>query len=108
MDHESYESKMIDGVNRHAEEKGKRIGKVKRVFTKADVSTLKRGLKRTVIAIITEIIFGLSVFSFIAAATASGYWAVILFLAAIVLLVWSFIFLYAQGVADGESQGDSK
>ena len=115
MDHETYENQMIDSINRHAEEKNRCTGtsentiKAKRrVFTKTDVNTLKRGLKRTMIALLTTVLFGLSVFSFIAAATATGYWAVILFFSAIVLLGWTFVFLYAQGVTDAESKGDSK
>jgi hypothetical protein len=53
------------------------------------------------LAIFTAFLFGLSIFSFIATATATGYWAVILFISAIVLLVWAFLFLYAQGIVNG-------
>ena len=110
MDHEAFENEMIDGVNRHAEESGRFDGNIPKqaVITKTDTLTLKMGLNRMVLALFTAFLFGLSVFSFIATATATGYWAVILFISAIVLLVWAIIFLYAQGIADVESKGDSK
>ena len=67
-------------------------------MNKTDGKILKKGLKRVVIALLTAFLFGLSVFAFIATATATGYWAVILFISALVLLLWTFIFLYAQGL----------
>lgn len=109
MDHEAYENEMIDTVNRHSGNWDRVTSdgefpenvnhhKVK-VFWKKDASTLKTGLKRMVVALFTAFLFGLSIFAFIATATATGYWAVVLFLAAIVLMVWAFIFLYAQGIS---------
>ena len=111
MDHEEYESKMIDTVNHHSGEwdqltfdseftEAHKSHKVK-IITKEDVSTLATGLKRILVALFTAFLFGLSVSAFILTATAHGYWAVILFIAAIVLMVWAFIFLYAQGVSAG-------
>jgi fatty acid desaturase len=108
MDHNAYENEMIDTINRHAEEKSRQATAVKRVFTKTDTRTLRQGLKRTLIAILTAVLFALSVYNFIAVATATGYWAVILFFSAIVLLVWAFILLYAQGITHVESKGDNK
>ena len=109
------ENQMIDGVNRHAEEWTDFSGDTestpaagKSEFRNRDVKTLMRGLKRTAIALLTLILFGLSVFCFIAVATAPGYWAVALFVSAIVLMVWAIIFLYAQGFIRFESKGDSK
>jgi hypothetical protein len=79
------------------------------LFTlKKKAKILGRGLKRMMIALFTAILFALSVYAFIAAATATGYWAVVLFLSAIVLMVGAFVFLYAQGITKVESQGDSK
>lgn len=104
MDHEAYEKEMIDTVNRHAEEQGVQFETSipqRAVITKKDTSTLKIGLKRMLLALLTAFLFGLSIFSFIATATATGYWAVILFISAIVLLGWAFVLLYAQGIVNG-------
>lgn len=106
MDHEAYETQMFDSVNHHATEKSSRP-KVA-IIQKKDTSALKLGLKRMLIALFTAFLFASSVFSFIATATATGYWAVVLFLAAIVQLVWAFIFLYAQGITREESKGDKQ
>jgi hypothetical protein len=79
------------------------------LFTlKRIAKVLWRGLKRMVIALFTASLFGLSVYAFIAAATAVGYGSVILFLSAIVLLAWAFRFLYAQGITHVERKDDDK
>ena len=104
MDHEEYESQMFDDINRHAAERSAHFVTTlpkRAVITLKDKSALKMGLKRMGIALFTAFLFGLSITSFILTATATGYWAVILFLAAIVLLVWAVVFLYAQGIANG-------
>jgi fatty acid desaturase len=108
MDHEAYENEMIDTINRHAEEKSRQTTAAKRVFTKTDARTLRQGIKRTLIAILTAVLFALSVCCFIAVAFAAGYWAVIVFFSAIVLLGLAFILLYAQGITHVESKGDNK
>lgn len=73
----------------------------RRVFTKADAKALRRGFKRMIVALFTALLFGLAIFSFIAAATATGYWAVILFFSGLVLTIWTVVFVYAQGIAYG-------
>ena len=115
MNHDTYEKEMIDGINRHAEEKSQqtiihssKVTTAKNGSAKTDFEALKRGLKRTVLALLTAILFGLSVFAFIATATATGYWAVVLFLSAIVLMFWAFVLLYAQGVVRTGRYGGSK
>lgn len=113
MDHEAYERQMFDIVNRKAEDKHtdtreSTVTTKKSLLTKTDIRVLRRGLKRTGIALLTTILFALSIFSFIKAATATGYLAVVLFFLAIVLMVFAFVFLYAQGVTDGGSRGDHK
>lgn len=75
---------------------------------KRKAKILGRGLKRMVIALFTAFLFALSVYAFVEAATAIGYWSVILFLSAVVLLVWAFGFLHAMGISDAESKGDHK
>lgn len=113
MDHDAYENQMIDGVNRHAEEWNELSGELestpdakKSVFRNKDAKTLMIGLRRTAIALLTIILFSLSIFCFISVATATGYWAVALFISAIVLMIWAIVFLYAQGIIHVESKGD--
>lgn len=109
MDH--LEKEMIDIVNHHAKEKSQHLnvgGHKYAVITKKDTATLKTGLKRLAIALLTAFLFALSVFAFVATATATGYWAVVLFFSAIVLMFWVFILLYAQGISHTEGKGDSK
>lgn len=104
MDHDAYEKHMIDEVNRNAVEytdAPERTNPERRVFTKADAKALRRGFKRMVVALFTALLFGLSIFAFIAAASATGYWAVILFFSAVVLTIWTVIFVYAQGITYG-------
>ena len=113
-DHDVYEKEMIDMVNRHAEDKSQNstpqstvVAKTK-VFTKRDVISLGRGLKRMIIALITAFLFALSVFSFFLVAKAPGYWAVVVFFGAVVLLIVAFTLLYAQGIVPDERKGDDK
>ena len=111
MDHEVYEKQMIDAVNRNAEEKSKQFNAGTpdgKVVTKKDKSALKRGFKRTLLALMTAAMFTISVFGFIATATAPGYLAVAVFITSIAMLGCGFIFLYAQGIGYAESKGESK
>lgn len=115
MDHEAYENEMIDGVNRHADEKDlyadafeSTVTTKKSVFAKTDVKALKLGLKRTMLAILTALLFALAVLCFVVVATAKGYWAVMLFFCALIFLVCGYIFLYAQGITRVGSKGDNK
>lgn len=77
-------------------------------MNKIDKKILKTGLKRVAIALLTAFLFAMSVLAFIVTATATGYWAVILFISGIVLMLWAFVFLYAQGITANESQGENK
>lgn len=70
-------------------------------MNKHDLSILKRGLRRTVLALITEIVFALTVFDLVLTARAPGYLAVLLFLASILLAGATVVLLYAQGLQDG-------
>lgn len=104
MDHDAYEKHMIDEINRNAVEytdAPERTNPKRRVFTKADAKALRRGFKRMLLALLTALLFGLSVYAFVAAATATGYWAVVLVISALVLLLWTFILVYAQGIVYG-------
>lgn len=113
MNHEAYENQMLDGVNRHAEEKTQHTGTAKtpvakRLLTKADAQALKQGLKRVLFALITAATFALAVFCFIAVTWSRGYWAVALFLGASFLTIWTITLVYAQGITVNERQGDGK
>lgn len=115
MDHEAFEKEMIDTVNRHSGEWDQltfdsefaEVPKAPKTKS-ADMKTLGRGLKRTLLALITALWFAVSVCCFIMVATAEGYWAVLVFFAALVFLMFGLIFLYAQGIIDGESRGVEK
>lgn len=112
MDHEEYESQMIDGVNRNAAEytgtPESTVTVKKRVFTKADARAVRRGLKRMALALITAILFAISVFTFVAVAYVTGYLAVLLFISAITVMGLAFIFLYAQGIVNGGDRNVEK
>lgn len=107
---DKYEKEMIDCVNRHAEEKAKypTAHDKQGAFTKTDARSLWLGFKRVIVALLTAASFALTGYTFFAVATATGYWAVALFIAAIVLAIWSFALLSAQGVVPVESQGDDE
>lgn len=108
------EKEMMDIVNHHTEEKNHKGGKYdaptarKKLFTKADVNALTQGVKRVLFALITAATFALAVFCFIITATATGYIAVALFLAAVALAIWTIVLVYAQGISRIERQGDGK
>ena len=67
-------------------------------MSKSDVKTLKMGLKRMALALATAALFALSVWGFFTTASAPGYLAVLLFLASVLWLGMSVVFLYAQGI----------
>lgn len=75
---------------------------------KKNAESLCRGFKRMVMALFTACLFGLSVYDFIATATATGYWAVVLFISGIVIMRWAFRLLNVQGANKTESDGDIK
>ena len=109
MDHEAYENEMMDAVNRHKEEADtKSEAKWSMVMNKNDARVVVRGLRRTLIALLTAAMFAIAVIGFITVAKAPGYLAVLLFFASILALGCSFILLYAQGIIHVESQGESK
>ena len=114
MDHEAYERQMIDTVNRNAEEKNGhfKVAALQNATTRKENATaFKRGLKRMAIALITAALFALSVFSLIRVASANGYWAVLIFFAALVEMAVSVFLLYCQGIIAGktmESKGEKE
>lgn len=105
---DKYEKEMFDGVNRHAGEKVQYPTTHDKQSAQTDARSLWLGLKRVLVALLTAASFGLTGYTFFAVATATGYWAVALFIAAIVLAIWSFSLLYAQGIVPVESQGDGE
>lgn len=111
MDHEAYENEMMDAINRHGEEAAEKEVKLNRVVTKNDARTVVRGLKRTLLALLTAALFAIAVLGFIVVAKAPGYLAVVLFFASVLALICSFILLYAQGITlkgTEERAGESK
>lgn len=77
-------------------------------MNKADLIVLKKGLKRLALSLFTAALFGVSVYGFIVTAMVSGYVAVLLFVTSVVLLLCSFLFLYAHGLDGTEDQGEDK
>ena len=110
MDHEAYENEMMDAINRHGEEAAKEETKANwsMVMNKNDARVLARGLKRTLLALLTAATLALAVIGLITVAKAPGYLAVVLFFASVLALIASFILLYAQGIIRVESKGESK
>jgi hypothetical protein len=111
MDHKAYEDQMIDKVNRHAEEKSQQTlenAPQEKVFTKDDARTMGRGIKRMAIAMVTAALFALSVNSFLMVSTKVGWWAVVAFLAGIVLLLLAVFLLYVQGITVVGKSGEAK
>ena len=75
---------------------------------KNDGRVVIRGLKRTLVALLTAVTFAASGLGFIVTAKVPGYLAVLLFFVSILALVASFVLLYAQGIISVESKGESK
>ena len=102
MDHEAYERNMFDSINQHAAE-----AKEPTTFSakKALGRIVVRGLKRTVLALLTVGMFALAVISLITVAKAPGYMAVLLFFLAILELLCTYILLYAQGIVNNRMLG---
>ena len=64
-----------------------------------------------ILALITSALFALSANGFLMVGSKAGWWAVVAFLAGIVLLITAMTFLYAQGITkktQDESKGESK
>ena len=120
MDHEAYENEMINTVNRNAAEKNQHTdsntnapestahGKRVSLFNKADKQAVRIGFRRTLLALLTLVIFFIAVCCFIAVATAPGYLAVALFFVAIITTVCAFIMLYAQGIVSEKVSGETE
>ena len=113
MNHDVYENQMIDSINRHAEEQSQYTGAPakNRLVNKKNARTLGRGISRMLFALLTAVLFAISVYGFIVVASVTGYWAVLLFNVSIVNLFWACVLVYTQGRArktDTESQGDDK
>ena len=114
MDHEAYETQMIDGVNSNAECNSQQFEtatpKRNRLMDRNDTRILTIGFKRTLIALLTAALFAISVYGFIVVANAKGYMAVVMFLASILGLVCAAVLLYAQGLGQKkqtESHGEN-
>ena len=107
MDHKAYEDQMIETINRHGEAAGKEAAKVQ-VITGSDSGAIVRGLKRTLLALLTAVLFVVSIIGLIVVASTPGYLAVLLFFASVFAMLCSTVLLYAQGIAHSERQGEGK
>lgn len=81
------------------------MNKTNKAIVKA---VLKTGVKRTVLALLTTATFAGAILGFVKTASATGYAAVLLFMASIAVTLFGFATLYAQGFMYEEDQGDSK
>ena len=78
-------------------------------MNKTDIKTLKRGLRRVAVALITALAFVMAIIGIIAVASVKGYLAVLLFLASLVELGIAFTLLYSLGIGPKtytESKGE--
>lgn len=103
---DKYEQEMIDAVNRHAEEQSHYASTQE---TPSRAKVMGRGLGRMLLAVLTAVLFAISLYGFIMVASVPGYRAVLLFHVSGMNLFWAFALLHAQGKnrqANTESQGD--
>ena len=77
-------------------------------MNKADWNVLKKGLKRLALSLFTAALFAVAVYGLIVTAMVSGYVAVLLFVTSVVMMLSSFVFLYAHGLDSTEDKGESK
>ena len=110
MDHEAYENEMIEAVNQHGDAAPDQVitSKQNRVINKKDVRVVARGIRRTILALLTAATLGASMLGFYTVSIVSGYMAVLLFFASVLGIVVAVMLLYAQGIIRTESNGESK
>lgn len=100
MNHEAWENDMIDTFGQRNQESTQKTQEKKRVriMSKEDSAALVVGLKRTLLALITIVLFAASILGFIAVAYMHGYAAVGTFFGSILTSLATFTFLFAQGI----------
>ena len=107
---DKYEQEMIETVNRHAEEQSRyTCTQDTPSKAKANAKNLGRGFVRMMFAVLTAVMFAISVYGFIVVASVTGYWAVLMFTVSVANLFWAFVLLYTQGrtrKTNAEGQGD--
>lgn len=112
MKHDAWENEMLETFERREEEAAKTADQVKKpVKSKAGSRTVFIGLRRTMLALLTIMLFAATICGFVTVAHARGYLAVLLFFVSVLGLVSSYILLYAQGITNvmpKESKGESK
>ena len=80
-------------------------------MNKSNVKTLKIGLRRVVVALITMLTFTVAAAGFVAVAFLKSYLAVLVFNVSLVVLFIAFAMLYGQGLSPKtytESKGEKK
>lgn len=111
MDHDVWEDSLLETFERREEAKSSSNVRKIQFMNKADTRTVVVGLKRTLLALLTILMFAATILGFVVVASAHGYMAVLLFFASILGLIVSYILLYAQGIVSAriqESKGDNK
>ena len=115
MNHEAFENEMFNSVNRHSGELDHVTfdheipDTVKSNPAKNEtLKTIGRGLYRMIMALCTAGLFAFSVLDFILVTKETGYGAVLMFFAGILMLFAAIGALYVQGIVGKESQGDGK
>ena len=110
MDHEAYENEMIEAVNQHGDAAPDQVitSKQNRVINKKDVRAVGRGIRRTILALLTAATLAASALGFYTVSIMCGYMAVLLFFASVLGMVVTVVLLYAQGIIRTESNGESK
>ena len=76
---------------------------------KANIDTLKRGLRYLWMSLLTTAFFSLSVVCFIGTALLPGYAAILVFLGGLISLLASYVGLFTLGLVSGsltESKGE--
>ena len=120
MDHDAWENQIIQSFERREGKPTRKPDNDKPVMSESvndkkgmsesDKWTVAVGLRRTLLAFLTLLLFAASAVGFVAVASARGYMAVLLFFASTLGMLGAFIFVYAQGITNTtkESQGESK
>ena len=110
MDHDAWENQIISSFERREGKTTKKPDNDTKGMSESDKWTLAVGVRRTLLAFLTLLLFVASVAGFVGVAYVRGYLAVLLFFASVLGTIGAVIFIYAQGITNStdESKGESK